>query len=69
MSISESTNGLNHKIRGRIADSPIIGSGGYLKQGIGGCVSTGNGDVIMRFSPAKYAVTLMEFGIDVNEAA
>lgn len=69
MSISESTNGLRNKMRGRVADSPIIGSGGYVKQGVGACVSTGNGDVIQRFSPAKYGVTLMDLGIGVLEAS
>ena len=33
-SIAVSTNGLTHKIAGRVGDSPIPGSGGYVEQGV-----------------------------------
>lgn len=56
-----STNGLRHKIPGRIADSSIVGSGAYCENGYGGAVSTGNGDVIMRMIPAARAVFLMRY--------
>lgn len=35
----------------RVGDSPIIGSGAYVDNDIGGAVGTGDGDVMMRFVP------------------
>jgi len=32
-----STNGASHKIPGRVGDSPIIGSGAYVDNDVGGC--------------------------------
>ncbi|OWF45127.1 N(4)-(Beta-N-acetylglucosaminyl)-L-asparaginase [Mizuhopecten yessoensis] len=46
------TNGLNHKIPGRVGDSPIMGAGAYARNGVGGSASTGDGDVMMRFLPS-----------------
>ncbi|XP_046852184.1 N(4)-(Beta-N-acetylglucosaminyl)-L-asparaginase-like isoform X2 [Xenia sp. Carnegie-2017] len=43
------TNGLNHKISGRVGDSPIAGAGSYADKAIGGAAATGDGDVMMRF--------------------
>lgn len=37
--------------RRRVGDSPIIGSGGYAENGIGGAAATGDGDILMRFLP------------------
>ncbi|XP_060064855.1 N(4)-(Beta-N-acetylglucosaminyl)-L-asparaginase-like [Ylistrum balloti] len=64
-----STNGLNHKIPGRVGDSPIMGAGAYARNGVGGAASTGDGDVMMRFLPAFNAVNLMSMGVDPNTAA
>jgi len=37
-----STNGANHKIRGRVGDSPVAGSGSYADATAGGCAATGS---------------------------
>jgi N4-(beta-N-acetylglucosaminyl)-L-asparaginase len=63
MACGTSTNGANHKVAGRVGDSPIIGAGCYVNGITGyGAAATGDGDVMMRFSPSFYAVTLMETG-------
>ncbi|RZC36178.1 Asparaginase 2 domain containing protein, partial [Asbolus verrucosus] len=46
-----STNGLTHKIPGRVGDSPIAGAGAYADNDVGAAVATGNGDLMMRFLP------------------
>lgn len=46
-----STNGANHKIPGRIGDSPIAGAGAYADQDVGAAAGTGDGDIMMRFLP------------------
>lgn len=46
-----STNGLTHKVPGRVGDSPIIGAGAYADSSAGGAAATGDGDVMMRFLP------------------
>ncbi|XP_069129820.1 N(4)-(Beta-N-acetylglucosaminyl)-L-asparaginase-like isoform X1 [Argopecten irradians] len=63
------TNGLNHKVPGRVGDSPIMGAGAYARNGVGGSASTGDGDVMMRFLPSFHAVNLMSMGMDPNTAA
>jgi N4-(beta-N-acetylglucosaminyl)-L-asparaginase len=68
MACGTSTNGANHKVSGRIGDSPITGAGCYVNSLIGGAAATGDGDVMMRFLPTFYAVTLMERGYPVKEA-
>ena len=63
-----STNGANHKIAGRVGDSPIPGAGCYVNSKVGGAAATGDGDVMMRFLPSAYAVNLMEAGVSPKEA-
>ncbi|CAM1299805.1 AGA (predicted) [Pycnogonum litorale] len=65
-----STNGLNHKIPGRVGDSPIPGAGAYadMKKG-GAAVCTGNGDFMMRFLPSYHAVQLLSQGESAQSAA
>ncbi|XP_052791747.1 putative N(4)-(beta-N-acetylglucosaminyl)-L-asparaginase GH22932 [Mya arenaria] len=63
-----STNGLNHKIPGRVGDSPIAGAGSYVDNDVGGAAATGDGDVMMRFLPSFYAVTLMKTGVSPSVA-
>jgi len=50
-----STNGANHKIRGRIGDSPIPGAGAYADQEVGAAAGTGDGDIMMRFLPRYHS--------------
>ena len=63
-----STSGLAWKIPGRVGDSPIVGSGTYCDNDIGGAAATGNGDVMMRFCPSFLAVELMREGASPAEA-
>ncbi|XP_017105998.3 putative N(4)-(beta-N-acetylglucosaminyl)-L-asparaginase GD10667 [Drosophila bipectinata] len=64
-----STNGIIHKISGRVGDSPIPGSGAYADNEVGAAVATGDGDVMMRFLPSFMAVEAMRAGKPPAEAA
>lgn len=64
-----STNGANHKIPGRVGDSPIAGAGSYVDQDVGGAAATGDGDVIMRYLLSFKTVELMRNGLKPEEAA
>lgn len=63
-----STNGANHKIPGRVGDSPIPGAGAYADSSVGGAAATGDGDIMMRFLPSFLAVELMRSGADPSSA-
>ena len=63
-----STSGLAFKVAGRVGDSPIVGSGAYCDNEVGGAAATGNGDVMMRFCPSIVAVELMRAGKSPAEA-
>ena len=69
MSLATSSNGLAFKIAGRVSDAAIPGAGGYINPAYGGCIATGAGDTLIRFLPAKHAVTLMGEGYSPEEAA
>ncbi|KAI1293756.1 putative N(4)-(Beta-N-acetylglucosaminyl)-L-asparaginase [Halotydeus destructor] len=69
MAVGTSTNGLVHKVAGRVGDSPIPGSGSYVDQEVGGAACTGDGDVMMRFVPSYHAVELMRNGWTPKDAA
>jgi len=64
-----STNGMTHKVPGRVGDSPIPGSGAFVDTEVGGCGETGNGDVMMRFSPCYQVVESMRRGMTPSDAA
>lgn len=64
-----STNGLIHKIPGRVGDSPVPGSGSYADQEVGGAACTGDGDVMMRFVPSYHATEMMRNGMSPQDAA
>nr|XP_057916439.1 N(4)-(beta-N-acetylglucosaminyl)-L-asparaginase [Doryrhamphus excisus] len=63
-----STNGLTHKIPGRVGDSPIVGAGAYADSSAGAAAATGDGDVMMRFLPSYLAVELMRAGTNPSAA-
>ncbi|KAG5666660.1 hypothetical protein PVAND_014675 [Polypedilum vanderplanki] len=63
-----STNGVNHKIPGRVGDSPIPGAGGYADNAVGAAAATGDGDILMRFLPSMLAVEFMRNGMTPDEA-
>ncbi|RZC10215.1 N(4)-(Beta-N-acetylglucosaminyl)-L-asparaginase, partial [Asbolus verrucosus] len=60
-----STNGANHKIPGRVGDSPIPGAGAYADNEVGAAVATGDGDIMMSF----LAVEEMRRGTSPTKAA
>eukprot|EP00490_Sorites_sp_Unknown_P017216 CAMPEP_0114657626 /NCGR_PEP_ID=MMETSP0191-20121206/14241_1 /TAXON_ID=126664 /ORGANISM="Sorites sp." /LENGTH=392 /DNA_ID=CAMNT_0001877447 /DNA_START=10 /DNA_END=1185 /DNA_ORIENTATION=+ len=68
MAVGTSTNGLSFKLDGRLSDASIPGSGGYVEHGIGAALSTGNGDILLRFSPSKSAVTYMKLKYSAQDA-
>eukprot|EP01034_Spumella_vulgaris_P024539 gene24539-30897_t len=68
MACGTSTNGANHKVAGRVGDSPIPGAGCYVNSQVGGAAATGDGDIMLRFLPSFYAVVLMEQGKTPAEA-
>jgi N4-(beta-N-acetylglucosaminyl)-L-asparaginase len=68
ISCGTSTNGLANKVPGRTGDSPIPGAGCYVDNRVGAAAATGDGDVMMRFSPTFAAVSLMGHGLSPQEA-
>lgn len=64
-----STNGLIHKIPGRVGDTPVPGAGAYADNGVGAASATGNGDIMMRFLPSFLAVEMMRNGMSPQIAA
>ncbi|XP_055854732.1 putative N(4)-(beta-N-acetylglucosaminyl)-L-asparaginase GE19290 [Episyrphus balteatus] len=64
-----STNGANHKIPGRVGDSPIPGAGAYADNEFGAAAATGDGDIMMRFLPSFVAVENLRAGQDTTTAA
>lgn len=64
-----STNGLRHKIQGRVGDSPVPGAGSYAAREAGAAAATGDGDVIMRFLLSYQAVENLRRGLSAQEAA
>ena len=69
IAVGTSTNGLDHKIAGRVGDTPVVGSGGYVDQEVGAAAATGDGDVMMRFLPTYQAVESMRLGASPQDAA
>lgn len=63
------TNGLAHKILGRVGDSPVAGAGSYAAREAGAAAATGDGDVMMRFLLSYQAVENLRQGLDAQQAA
>ena len=64
-----STGGVTGKKVGRVGDVPLIGSGGYADNRVGGVSTTGHGEAIMRVNLAKLVLTYMETGMHIQEAS
>ncbi len=62
------TSGWAYKLPGRLGDSPIIGSGLFVDQEVGGAVSTGLGESIIRIAGAHTVVELMRQGKSPEQA-
>ena len=63
------TSGLAYKMRGRVGDSPIIGSGLFVDGAVGAAVATGHGEEVMRVAGAGAAVEAMRWGQSPARAA
>lgn len=62
------SSGLSYKMNGRVGDSPIIGSGLFLDNEIGGAVATGMGEAILKSVGCFLIVELMRQGKSPQEA-
>ncbi len=62
------TSGLAYKMGGRVGDSPIIGSGLFVDNEIGGCVATGMGEEVVKTVGSFLVVELMRQGKSPQEA-
>lgn len=62
------SSGLSYKMNGRVGDSPIIGSGLFLDNEVGGAVATGMGEAIMKMVGSFLIVELMRQGKSPQEA-
>lgn len=62
------TSGMGFKMRGRVGDSPIIGSGLYVDPQAGAVVATGQGEEIIRTSGTHLVSELMRQGKSPKQA-
>lgn len=62
------TSGLAFKMRGRVGDSPIIGSGLYVDNEIGAATGSGLGEAVLRSCSTFLIVELMRNGAHPQEA-
>ena len=63
-----STSGLAFKMRGRVGDSPIIGSGLYVDNEIGAATATGLGEAVVKKVGAFSIVEMMRNGMSPQKA-
>ena len=68
MSGACTTSGLAYKMKGRIGDSPIIGSGLFIDNKIGGAVATGLGEEVVKTVGSYLVVELMRQGMSPQKA-
>ncbi len=62
------TSGLAYKMQGRVGDSPIIGSGLFIDNKVGGAVATGLGEEVIKTVGSFLIVELMRQGKSPQEA-
>ena len=62
------TSGTAYKMKGRVGDSPIIGSGLYVDNTIGAAVATGLGEEVIKTVGSFLIVELMKQGKNPQEA-
>lgn len=68
MTAATSTSGLFMKKKGRVGDSPIVGSGFYADSRIGGAAATGLGEDLMKGCISYEIVRLMGEGMHPQDA-
>ncbi|MBW1297272.1 isoaspartyl peptidase/L-asparaginase family protein [Aquimarina litoralis] len=62
------TSGLSYKMKGRVGDSPIIGSGLFIDNEVGGAVATGMGEEVLKTVGSFLIVELMRGGMSPQKA-
>ncbi len=62
------TSGLGYKMKGRVGDSAIIGSGLFIDNEVGGAVATGMGEEVLKTVGSFLIVELMRNGKTPQEA-
>ena len=62
------TSGLAYKMQGRVGDSPIIGSGLFIDNEVGGAVATGLGEEVLKTVGSFLVVELMRQGYTPEDA-
>ncbi len=62
------TSGLSYKIPGRVGDSPIIGAGLYVDNGVGAAGSTGRGEANLQNCSSFMIVEFMRSGMEPQQA-
>jgi len=62
------TSGLSWKVPGRIGDSPIIGAGLYVDEGVGAAGVTGRGEDVIKSCASYYITMRMRAGRTPQEA-
>lgn len=62
------TSGLAYKMGGRVGDSPIIGSGLFIDNEVGGCTATGMGEEVVKTVGSFLVVELMRQGMHPQKA-
>lgn len=62
------TSGLSYKIPGRVGDSPIIGAGLFVDNGVGAAGSTGRGEANLKICGAHTVVEAMRHGMSPLDA-
>ena len=62
------TSGLAYKMQGRVGDSPIIGSGLFIDNEVGGAVATGLGEEVIKTVGSFLIVELMRNGFSPQKA-
>ena len=68
LAVGCTTSGMAWKIPGRVGDSPIVGSGLYVDNEIGGAAGTGNGDEMLKACLSYRIVLRMGEGLEPEEA-
>lgn len=62
------TSGMAFKMRGRVGDSPQVGSGLYVEAGVGAATSTGLGEEVTRIAGTARVVASMRAGMSAQAA-
>jgi L-asparaginase/N4-(beta-N-acetylglucosaminyl)-L-asparaginase len=68
LAVGCSTSGLDFKLPGRVGDSPIVGSGLYVDNGVGAAACMGMGEQMAQTCLAYRVVASMERGLSPQEA-